>query len=96
MGKFDGVLTPSATGVPPLGLDFTGDPLFCRVWTLIGAPCVSLPLAWTSDRLPVGLQLIGVPGSDSATLAAADRLMRLARTERKEMTFERSVDDSLR
>ena len=76
VGQFDGVLTPSATGVPPLGLEFTGDPLFCRVWTLIGAPCVSLPLAWTTDRLPVGLQLVGVPGSDAATLAAADQLMR--------------------
>ena len=78
VGQFDGVLTPSATGVPPLGLEFTGDPLFCRVWTLIGAPCVSLPLAWTPDRLPVGLQLVGVPGSDARTLAAADRLMRFA------------------
>ena len=76
LGRFDGLLTPSATGVPPLGLEFTGDPLFCRTWTLIGAPCVSLPLAWTADRLPVGLQLVGAPGGDATTLAAADELMR--------------------
>jgi Asp-tRNA(Asn)/Glu-tRNA(Gln) amidotransferase A subunit family amidase len=75
LAEYDGVLTPSATGVPPLGLDFTGDPLFCRVWTLIGAPSISLPMAWTPDRLPVGVQLVGVPGSDARTLAAAAELI---------------------
>jgi Asp-tRNA(Asn)/Glu-tRNA(Gln) amidotransferase A subunit family amidase len=77
LARFDGVLTPSATGVPPLGLDFTGDPLFCRTWTLLGAPCVSLPLAWTADRLPVALQLVGAPRSDTSVLAAAKRLVAL-------------------
>jgi Asp-tRNA(Asn)/Glu-tRNA(Gln) amidotransferase A subunit family amidase len=68
------ILVPSATGVPPLGLHQTGDPLFCRVWTLIGAPSLSLPLAWTDDGLPAGLQLVGARGSDRALLAAAVRL----------------------
>jgi Asp-tRNA(Asn)/Glu-tRNA(Gln) amidotransferase A subunit family amidase len=75
LDAFDGVLTPSAGGVPPVGLYFTGDPLFCRVETLIGAPAVSLPLAWTRARLPVGLQLIGAPSSDARTLAAAEWLL---------------------
>jgi Asp-tRNA(Asn)/Glu-tRNA(Gln) amidotransferase A subunit family amidase len=73
--RYDGVLTPSATGVPPKGLSFTGDPLFCRVWTLIGAPSISVPLAWTEEPLPAGLQLVGAPGSDGRTLAAAGWLM---------------------
>jgi Asp-tRNA(Asn)/Glu-tRNA(Gln) amidotransferase A subunit family amidase len=68
LGGFDAVLTPSADGPPPEGLEFTGDPRFSRVWTLIGAPCLSLPLAWTTDRLPVGLQLVGAPGSDDLLL----------------------------
>ncbi len=72
---FDGVLTPSADGVPPVGLEFTGDPLFCRVWTLIGAPCISLPLAWTEAGLPAGLQLVGAPGADTTLLDAAAWLM---------------------
>ena len=72
---FDGVLTPSASGVPPPGLYFTGDPLFCRVETLIGAPSVSVPLAWTAERLPAGLQLIGAPSSDARTLACAEWLL---------------------
>ena len=39
----DAILTPAARGEAPLGLDSTGDPLFCRAWTLIGTPAVSVP-----------------------------------------------------
>ena len=69
---FDAVVTPSAPGVPSLGTHTTGDPLFARAWNLIGAPSISLPLAWTtSPRLPVGLQLVGPPRADSRLLSAA-------------------------
>jgi Asp-tRNA(Asn)/Glu-tRNA(Gln) amidotransferase A subunit family amidase len=72
---YDGVLTPSTTGTPPLGLDFTGDPAFCRAWTLVGAPCVAVPLAWTPSRLPVGMQVVGAPRTDARTLAVAEWLV---------------------
>jgi Asp-tRNA(Asn)/Glu-tRNA(Gln) amidotransferase A subunit family amidase len=75
LAGYDGVLTPSATGSPPLGRDFTGDPRFCRAWTLIGAPCVSVPLAWTPSRLPVGIQVVGAPFRDGRTLAVAEWLL---------------------
>ena len=75
LDRYDGVLTPSASGVPPVGLYFTGDPLFCRVETLIGAPSISVPLAWTAEGLPAGLQLIGAPSSDDRTLACAEWLL---------------------
>jgi Asp-tRNA(Asn)/Glu-tRNA(Gln) amidotransferase A subunit family amidase len=75
LAGWDGWLTPSTTGVPPLGLGFTGAPTFCRAWTLIGAPCVSLPLAWTPDGLPAGLQLVGAPRRDAQTLRTAAWLM---------------------
>jgi Asp-tRNA(Asn)/Glu-tRNA(Gln) amidotransferase A subunit family amidase len=75
LAGYDGVLTPSASGVPPVGLYFTGDPLFCRAETLIGAPAISVPLAWTADGLPAGLQLIGAPASDARTLASAEWLL---------------------
>ncbi|HWF75051.1 MAG TPA: amidase family protein, partial [Solirubrobacteraceae bacterium] len=77
---YDGVLTPSAGGVPPVGLYFTGDPLFCRVETLIGAPAVSVPLAWTADGLPAGLQVIGAPGRDARTLRCAEWLLEFSAT----------------
>ena len=78
LARFDGVLTPSAHGVPPEGLEFTGDPLFCRAWTLIGAPCISLPVAWTAQHLPVGVQLVGARHRDHRLLDAAAKLLELA------------------
>jgi amidase len=74
LASYDAVLTPSTTGAPPAGIAFTGDPMFCRVWTLIGAPCVSLPLAWTAAGLPAGLQLVAAPGRDRALLETAATL----------------------
>jgi amidase len=75
LGRYDGVLTPSTTGVPPLGLHHTGDPVFARAWNFVGAPSVSVPLARTHDGLPAGLQLIGAPGSDRRLLQVAARLL---------------------
>lgn len=78
LAGYDAVLTPSATGVPPVGIESTGDPLFCRVWTLVGSPSLSVPLVWTPAGLPVGLQLVAAPGEDHAILEAAKWLLRNA------------------
>jgi Asp-tRNA(Asn)/Glu-tRNA(Gln) amidotransferase A subunit family amidase len=67
----DVILAPSSMGAAPAGLDGTGDPLFCRSWTLLGLPCVHLPFAHGSQGLPVGLQVIGAYGDDHRLLAAA-------------------------
>ena len=32
-------------------------------------------IAWTAERLPAGLQLIGAPSSDARTLACAEWLL---------------------
>ena len=68
--RHDLVLTPSAPGAAPPGLETTGDPVFNRTWTLLGTPCVHLPTA-TDDGLPVGVQLVGRPGDDGRFLAMA-------------------------
>ena len=79
-GRIDVLIAPSATGEAPLGTDATGDPLFCRGWTLLGLPCVHLPFAIGQHGLPVGLQVVGRFGEDHHLLAAAkwvhDRLVR--------------------
>jgi len=46
---------------------------FTCVAGMIGAPQISLPLG-ASDGVPVGLSLIGAPGSDATLLALARRL----------------------
>ncbi|MEO5738958.1 MAG: amidase, partial [Variovorax sp.] len=51
----DLLLAPSTTGEAPEGIGATGDPLFCRGWTLLGLPCVHLPFARGRHGLPVGL-----------------------------------------
>ncbi len=67
----DVLLAPSSIGEAPDGLDSTGDPLFCRGWTLLGLPCVHLPFTRGRKGLPVGLQLVGAYGEDHRLMAAA-------------------------
>jgi Asp-tRNA(Asn)/Glu-tRNA(Gln) amidotransferase A subunit family amidase len=73
--RFDVLLAPSALDEAPEGLQHTGDPLFCRPWSLLGQPCVHLPFATGSTGLPVGLQLVGRFGEDHRLMAAAQWAM---------------------
>jgi Asp-tRNA(Asn)/Glu-tRNA(Gln) amidotransferase A subunit family amidase len=68
----DVLLAPSVRGEAPVGLESTGDPLFCRMWTLLGLPCVSLPGIHGPDGLPLGAQIIGPMYGDGLTLSVAD------------------------
>jgi Asp-tRNA(Asn)/Glu-tRNA(Gln) amidotransferase A subunit family amidase len=69
--RYDVLLCPSTTGEAPVGTDATGDPLFCRGWTLLGLPCVHLPFGSGRNGLPVGLQLVVRQGEDHRLLACA-------------------------
>ena len=67
----DVLLTFSAPGAAPKGLDWTGDPRFNRLWTLMGTPCVNIPAIVADGGLPVGVQVIARFGDDAAALKAA-------------------------
>jgi Asp-tRNA(Asn)/Glu-tRNA(Gln) amidotransferase A subunit family amidase len=67
----DCALAPSALGVPPAGLGYSGDPLLCRPFTLLGGPALALPGAWTADGLPIGMQLVGPLHGDRRVLTCA-------------------------
>jgi Asp-tRNA(Asn)/Glu-tRNA(Gln) amidotransferase A subunit family amidase len=69
MAEHDVILTPSAPGAAPRG-SATGDPMFNRLWTLMGAPCVNIPGFYEND-LPLGIQIVGRFGRDRAALEAA-------------------------
>jgi Asp-tRNA(Asn)/Glu-tRNA(Gln) amidotransferase A subunit family amidase len=69
---YDAILTPSAAGEAPKGLQSTGQPQFNRLWTFLGTPCVSLPVGVGPNGLPVGLQLVGPRGKDRELLALSD------------------------
>jgi Asp-tRNA(Asn)/Glu-tRNA(Gln) amidotransferase A subunit family amidase len=70
--RYDAILTPSATGEAPPGLEATGSAAFNFLWTLVGAPCITLPVGTGASGLPLGLQLVGRPWED-------ERLLRVAR-----------------
>src|SRR6185437_4646818 len=65
------LLTFSAPGAAPKGLDSTGDAKFNRLWTLMGVPCVNVPAFVAEGGLPVGVQVIARFGDDDRALAAA-------------------------
>ena len=69
--RCDAILTPSAPGTAPKGLDSTGDPAFCTLWTLCGMPAVSLPLMKGENGLPMGVQLVGPRAGDARLLRTA-------------------------
>lgn len=63
------VLGPGALGVAPLGLAATGSPLMSRPWQVLGLPAVAVPGVRSAAGLPLGLQLIGLPGQEESLLA---------------------------
>jgi Asp-tRNA(Asn)/Glu-tRNA(Gln) amidotransferase A subunit family amidase len=69
--RYDAILTPAADGTAPKGLDSTGDPAFCSLWTLCGMPAVSVPLMQGSNGLPLGVQLVGARDGDARLLRTA-------------------------
>ena len=71
LGSCDAVPVPAAPGEAPVGLGNTGDPIFNRMWTLLGVPCVTLPVRWADNGLPTGVQLVGRLGDDPRLMACA-------------------------
>jgi Asp-tRNA(Asn)/Glu-tRNA(Gln) amidotransferase A subunit family amidase len=67
----DALMTLAAPGQAPKGLDNTGDPLFCRTWTLLGTPAISVPGQTGADGMPIGVQLIAPRGNDAELLQVA-------------------------
>jgi amidase len=47
---------------------------FTAVANLTGQPAISLPLHWTEDNLPVGVQIIGRYGDEATLLRLASQL----------------------
>ena len=74
--SIDALLTLSAPGPAPMGLESTGNPVFNVPATLLGVPALSLPLL-SVDDLPLGLQLIGFHDADASLFSIAKWLVEL-------------------
>ena len=81
---YDVFLTPTLTQKPrPLGYWDMNEPDLNRYnakWTdavfmfpfnISGQPAMSLPLHWSADGLPIGVQLVGRTGDEATLLALA-------------------------
>ena len=78
MGDYDLLLTPSAAGEAPVGLESTGDASFCLIWTTLHVPALTLPLFKGPNGLPVGAQLIAARDADRKLFEAARWVERAA------------------
>ena len=71
IAPFDLLLSASAPGEAPAGLDDTGEATFNRWGSGLLVPCISLPGFTGSGGLPVGVQLMGAIDDDARLLSAA-------------------------
>lgn len=85
--QYDAVLTPTLAQPPAKvgGLRDDADPArdfdnqirftpFTAQYNLTGQPAISVPLHWTAEGLPIGIQLVGRPGDEVTLLALASQL----------------------
>jgi aspartyl-tRNA(Asn)/glutamyl-tRNA(Gln) amidotransferase subunit A len=72
--RCDAIITPAATGPAPDNLKTTGNPIFNGLWTFCGTPAVTIPLLWSQNGMPMGVQLVGRVGDDARLMRTANWL----------------------
>jgi len=91
MLPFDAVLTPAVARTPRPLTYFTGDgdpaadfarQITFTPWTaqanMTGQPAINIPVQWTADGLPIGMQFIGRPGDERTLLGLCAELEQAA------------------
>jgi amidase len=77
---FDLLLTPTVQQPPPRWDEVRTEDeaatwgLFTMPWSVSGQPAISLPLHWTGDGLPVGIQLVADYGREDVLIRVASQL----------------------
>lgn len=69
--EFDAFMMAPASGEAPKGLSSTGDPIFCALWSFLGAPSITIPVKKSKDGLPLGVQFIGNYKGDAKLFSVA-------------------------
>lgn len=85
-GSFDLMLTPALAALPPPAVAWSSRPWWANLaanvryapyaapWNIAGLPAVVVPAGVRPDGLPVGVQLVGPPGSELLLLAVAGQI----------------------
>jgi len=84
VGELDALILPAAPFAAPYGLESTGDPRFNTPWTHVGFPVITIPVAQNTAGLPLGIQLVGAPGTDI-------RLLRIASYVEEQLGWGRRI-----
>jgi aspartyl-tRNA(Asn)/glutamyl-tRNA(Gln) amidotransferase subunit A len=71
--QVNALLFPAAPDVAPVGMK-TGDPRFIVPFTALGGPIVSIPIGTGVGGMPLGLMLIGAPGTDAKISVIAEQI----------------------
>lgn len=79
LNDVDAIITPATAGPAPEGLESTGNPAFCTIWTYCGMPAITLPLMTSQSGLPIGVQLVGAKNDDARLLRTANWLMNVVK-----------------
>ncbi len=66
--EVDAWIAPAAIGEAPLATAGTGDPLMSRMWTALKGPSLCIPVSMGEQGLPLGAQLLALPGDDDRLL----------------------------
>lgn len=79
--RCDAIITPAAPGPAPADLQTTGNPIFNGLWTFCGTPAVTIPLLWSQNGMPMGVQVVGRVGDDARLLRSANWLKSFLNTQ---------------
>jgi aspartyl-tRNA(Asn)/glutamyl-tRNA(Gln) amidotransferase subunit A len=73
------IMPTASTGAPrfdTLTMDSLFGTIFTPAWNTVGLPVASVPMGFTADGLPLGLQIIGPPMAEETVLRVADAFQR--------------------
>lgn len=76
MEGYDVLITPSAPGAAPEGLEDTGSPIFNMPWTTLHTPAITVPAFRTAAGMPIGLQIVARRWADTHLLGCATAIFR--------------------
>ncbi len=76
LAGYDALVTLAATGEAGIGIASTGSAACNVMWSLLGPPAVTLPLARGPAGMPIGVQFIGARRDDRRLLALTDWIFR--------------------
>ncbi|KKB81185.1 hypothetical protein VW35_03330 [Devosia soli] len=65
------LVMPTTPAPAPEGLESTGNASLLTPWSLLGFPAATVPCGLAENGLPLGLQIVGAPGTDLLVIEAA-------------------------